>query len=235
MSLSFKMERLLTVCKQQREVHITRLRSTGDPRCSAERPADDLLMIFNDDDMKTIYNTWRADVHSYMKEATLAAYETMPPQKAHQLTKKTHSTYLFHLSGCKWLLREFLRLPLTYGPTQTPTSSAARPAWHHLLSAFEEHKNSEEYRKAVQNSQYKGDNHVRLSNRLWWARHDHEKGKNISFKVRAGNVEFDSLNQSDQRLAEDYESGRSDATLNDLIKEKEENGTTNFHLLRMNS
>ena len=78
-------------------------------------------------------------------------------------------------------------------------------------------------------------NHVRLSNRLWWARHDHEKGKNISFKVRAGNVEFDSLNQSDQRLAEDYESGRSDATLNDLMEEKEVNGTTNFHLLRMNS
>ena len=235
MSLSYKMERLLMVCKRQREVHITRLRSTGDPRCSAERPADDLLMIFNDDDMKTIYNTWRADVHSYMKEATLAAYETMLPQQAHQLTKTTHSAYLFHLSGCKWLLRELLRLPLTYGPTQTPTSSAARPAWHHLLSAFEEHKNSAEYRKAVQNSQYKGDNHVRISKRLWWARHDREKGKNISFKVHAGNVEFDSLNQSDQRLAEDYESGRSDAKLNDLMKEKEENGTTNFHLLRMNS
>ena len=142
---------------------------------------------------------------------------------------------MFDLSGCKWLLREFLRSPLAYGPTQTPTSGAPRPAWHDLPSAFEEHKNSEEYRKAVQNSQHKGDNHVRLCKRLWWARHDYEKGKNISFKVQAGNVQFHSLNQRDQRLAEDYRSGQSLATLNELIEEKEENGTTNFHLLPMNS
>ena len=185
--------------------------------------------------MKTIYNTWRADVHSYMKEATLADYATMRTPQAHQLTKTTHSTYLFHLSGCKWLLREFLRLPLTYGPTQTPTSSAARPAWHHLLSAFEEHKSSQEYRLAVKNSQRKGEQHVRLSNRLWWARHNHEKGKNTSFKVRAGIVEFHSLSHNAQRLAQEYESGRSESILNAYMKEKEESGTTNFHLLRMNS
>ena len=88
MSLSFKMERLLTICKHQREMHITRLRSKGDPRCSAERPADDYLMIFDDDDLKPIYNTWRADVHSYMKGTTLAAHTTMSDQQAHQLTNK---------------------------------------------------------------------------------------------------------------------------------------------------
>ena len=234
MPLSFKMERLLTVCMHQREVHITRLRRSSDPRCSAERPADDYLMIF-DDDMKTIYNTCRADVHSYMKGTTLAAHATMSRQQAQQLTKKTYGTYLFHLSGCKWLLREFLRLPFANCPTQTPTSSPARPAWHHLLSAFEKHKKSEEYRKAVENSQRQGENHARRSNRLWWARHNHEKGKNISFKIRAGNVEFDSLSQSDQMLAEDYEAGRSGANLNALMNEKEESGTTNFHLLRMKS
>ena len=134
------MERLLTICKDRRELHITWLRTKGDPRCSAEQPADDYLMIFGEDDMKIIYNNWRAYVHSYMKASTLAAHATMRRQRAHLLTKSTHGTYLFHLSGCKFLLREFLRLPLAYGPTQTPTSSAARPAWQHLLSAFEEHQ-----------------------------------------------------------------------------------------------
>ena len=185
--------------------------------------------------MKTIYNTWRADVHSWMNATSLAEHATMSRQEAHQLTKTRYGTYLFLLSGCKWLLREFLRLPLACGPTQAPTSSAARPAWHHLLSAFEEHKSSQEYRLAVKNSQRKGEQHVRLSNRLWWARHNHEKGKNTSFKVRAGIVEFDSLSQSCQILAEEYESGRSESILNALMKEKEESGTTNFHLLRMNS
>ena len=235
MSLSFKMERLLTKCKHRREVHITSLRRRSDPRCSAEQPADDYLMIFGDDDMKIIYNDWREDVHSYMKDSTLAAHAAMSRQEAHQLRKSTHGAYLFHLSGCKWLLREFLRLPLACGVTQPATSSAAQPAWHHLLSAFEEHKNSEEYRKAVENSEHKGENHVRLSNRLWWARRDHEEGKNISFNVRAGSVEFTSLSQNHQALAEDYEAGRSGARLNALMKEKEASGTMNFHLLRMNS
>ena len=247
MSLSFKMERLLTICKHRREVHITWLRSHGDARCSAERPADDYLMIFREDDMKIIYNTWRSDVRSYMKDSTLAVCASSRRQEAQQLMKRTHSTYMFHLSGCKWLLREFLRLPLACNATQTATSSAAQPAatqtetsraalpaLHHLLSAFEEHKNSVEYRKSVENSKSKGDNHVRLSNHLWWARHNHEHGKNISFKVRAGSVEFASLSQGDQILAEDYEAGRSGAKLNALMKEKEASGTMNFHLLRMN-
>ena len=142
---------------------------------------------------------------------------------------------MFQVSGCKWLLREFLRLPLAYGPTQTPTSSAARPAWQDLLSAFEEHKNSEEYRKAVENSKRKGEDHVRLSNRLWWARHDHEKGKNISFNVCAGIVDFDSLSQDDQELAQDFEAGRTQKNLDSLKKEKEKSRTTNFHLLRLES
>ena len=47
-------------------MYITSLRRNGDGRCSAERPADDYLMIFDDEDMKTILNTWRADVDSYM-------------------------------------------------------------------------------------------------------------------------------------------------------------------------
>ena len=109
------------------------------------------------------------------------------------------------------------------------------PAWHHLLSAFQEHKNSEEYRKSVENSKSKGENHVRLSNQLWWARHNHEQGKNISFKVRDASVGFTSLSQGDQSLAEDSETGRSGPKLKALMKEKEESGTMNFHILRMSS
>ena len=215
MTLSYKMERLLAICKHQREVHITRLRSKGDPRCSSERPDDDYLMIFDDDDTKTIYNTWRADVRTYMSLETLATRETVSGQEAQLLEKKSHATYMSQLTGSKWLLRQFLRLPLAYGPSQTPTSSVAQPAWHQLLSCFEEHKNSPEYHKAVK------DHPVVLSYRLSWARHNHAKGKNISFKIRAGNVEFDTLSQNDQSLVSDYECGRS-ASLNALMKEKQE-------------
>ena len=135
--------------------HIKRLRKTGDRRCSAERPADDYLMTFDEDDLRTIYSTWRKDAGSYMKDATLAAHATMSNQAAQQLRKSVHGTHMFQVGGCKWLLHEFLRLRLAYSPTQTPRSSAARPAWHDLLTAFQSHRRSEEYRRAVANSQKK--------------------------------------------------------------------------------
>ena len=81
MSSSFKMERLLTICKHRREVHITWLRRNGDPRCSAERPADDYLMIFREDDMKIIYNTCRSDVRSYMKDVPWRSTQPLEDKK----------------------------------------------------------------------------------------------------------------------------------------------------------
>ena len=120
-------------------------------------------MTFDEDDMKRIYNTWRKDVHSYMQDSTLTTHETMEsqrPQDAQQLEKKIHGAHLFHLSGCKFLLRQFLRLSFACDAEQDATSSPALPALHQLLNAFEEHKQSREYRKAVQNSKEKEAQHV---------------------------------------------------------------------------
>ena len=77
--------------------------------------------------------------------------------------------------------------------------------------------------------------HVRLTKRIWWARHNHEQGKNLSLRVRAGNVEFNSFSQGDQTLAEDYEAGRSAARIKSLLEEREAAGSMNFHLLRLAS
>ena len=152
-------------------------------------------------------------------------------QRAHQLEKSTFSVYQFHLSGCKWLLREFLRLPLVAASIKGTTSSAAQPAWRELLAAFEEHKTIEAYRKAVEASKKKEKDHVRLSQRLWEARRNHIQGHNISFRVRAGTVEFTSLSQTQQKLAEDYEAGRSARSLDAVMKEKDASSPKCFHLL----
>ena len=77
--------------------------------------------------------------------------------------------------------------------------------------------------------------HVRLTKRIWWARHNHEQGKNLSLRVRAGNVEFNSFSQDDQTLAEDYEAGRSAARTKSLLEEREAAGSMNLHLLRLAS
>ena len=173
--------------------------------------------------MKITYNTLREDVHSYMSDAKLQCHSRLSRQPAHQLEKSALSVYLMHLSGCKWLLREFLRLPLIAAALMQTTSSAAQPAWDELLTAFEEHGTSPECQKTVEASKKKEQDHVRLSTRLWEARQKHRQGKDISFRVRAGTVKFTSLSQSQQTLAENYEAGRSARLLDALMKEKEEN------------
>ena len=232
-SFSDKMEVLLMESLDQRKQHINWLRDSADPRCSAEHPANDDFLIFNEEDMKNLYNRWRADVGSYMSAANLQRHRALPRQKAHLLEKSAFSTYQFHLSGCKWLLREFLRLPIVAAFMEGTTSSAVQPAWRELLAAFEEHKTTEAYRKTVEASKKKEKDHVRLSQRLWEARRNHIQGHNISFRVRAGTVQFTSLSQTQQKLAEDYEAGRSARSLDAVMKEKDASSPKCFHLLRI--
>ena len=126
----------MEICNGRREVHIERLRDEGDPRCSAERPDDDYYMIFDEDDVRTMINSWRNDTQSYMKADTLRLLDIMTPQKVHQKKKSVHNSYMFQLSGDKWLLHQFLRVPMFCDTTQTPTHSAERPVWKVIAYQF---------------------------------------------------------------------------------------------------
>ena len=101
------------------------------------------------------------------------------------------------------------------------------------MCAFEKHKQSEKYSKAVEKAKAKGENHVRLSHRLKQARHDHEKGKHISEVVLDGSVNFRDLSHRDKVSTEDFEVGRTTKAIDALVKEQKESGSTKFHLLRM--
>ena len=183
--------------------------------------------------MRTLTNRWRDDPHSYMKEDNVRRLKDMKPQEARQKKRSVFSTYVFHVAGCKWLMHQLLRFPVVCDPTQAPSSSAQRPAWNQLLRQFEEHKKSAECHKAVEDSQRKGDDHVRLSQRMCKARFEHEMGKRISFRVRHEHLDWHSLTPDDQKLVEYYDYGWSAKTIQKLIDEKEKKGTAGFHLLRM--
>ena len=92
-------------------MHLARLRRRHDARNV------DANMRMNDDDMKEIYNTWRKDVSSWMRDATLADHEDLVRSgrrhEAHQLEKSSFNTYLFRLSGCQFLLRKLIQLPIS--------------------------------------------------------------------------------------------------------------------------
>ena len=100
MKLSVKMEELLDICQARRELHVDYLREVRDPRCSAEQPEADNLIVFNDNDMVRIMNTWRKDVGSYMRPATLWQYQRDLKFNPERLTAKARAStaYIFSRS-----------------------------------------------------------------------------------------------------------------------------------------
>ena len=217
MSFSVKMEMLLRECQRQRETYIAFLRHEKDLRCSAVQPDEDELIIFNEEDLKIVMNSWRGDIQSYMSEEQLQRHSTLPNQEAHQLERSTFAVYQFHLAGCKWLLRQFLRLPLISAALRETTVGTAQLPWKELLFAFEEHKFSQAYLHTVEASKKKKRDHVRLPSRLWEARRNHNQGKDISFKVCNRTVEFASLSPEQNQFVEDYETGRPAKVLDVLF------------------
>ena len=102
MPLSVKMEEMLRVPEHRRRLHLI---SAGQP--------DDTVM--GSEDMKIIYNTWRKDVQSWMRPSTLEMYYwwlgERRNQQAHRFAARFFNTYLFQLSGCKFLLHKLIKLP----------------------------------------------------------------------------------------------------------------------------
>ena len=106
-------------------------------------------------EMKEMFNDWCADVESWMKPETLEQYWRMKRQKQHQLRKSRFSTFLFHIAGCKFLLTKLIEIPIIAQLSET----VGQPAAEHVESmlqffySYEEHKQTEEYKDAVRQSQ----------------------------------------------------------------------------------
>ena len=173
MRLSVKMEELLSVCKTRRQLHIDHLRKVGDPRCSAEQPDADNLIIFNDDDMQHIMTTWKEDVASYMKPVTLSKIRQdlkRNVEKARNKCQSVHSTHLFQISGCKFIVHLFIRIDVL-------SKCAEQPVIDQLLQQYARHKDSDEYKKIVAHSQTR-------SEAQWWGEHEDHEGKALFSRDR---------------------------------------------------
>ena len=61
--------------------------------------------------------------------------------------------------------------------------------------------------KAVRQSVKREHNQLKLCHQLWWAEHNLNLGRHLSFQVRAGLKNFFDLKEWQQELAQDYEKG----------------------------
>jgi hypothetical protein len=225
--LSFKMEEMMKAAQTQRDLQLERLRDRG-IAWSSLNPAE--YVMDPKTDMKEIYNTWRNNVESWMRPSTLTEYRRMQEwgenQQAHQLGKQAFSSYLFQVSGCKFLLHKLIEFPLISAsqmPREDEDASAEQPAaiaLNKLINAYEEHKKSRQYVEELRQSTRHQDDQRRLSGQVWWALHNHSQGRKLSESVRDNEVDFQQLPVWQQQMVEDYDCRRSTRALDEVLKQK---------------
>jgi hypothetical protein len=225
--LSFKMEEMMKAAQTQRDLQLERLRDRG-IAWSSLNPAE--YVMDPKADMKEIYNTWRNNVESWMRPSTLTEYRRMQEwgenQQAHQLGKQAFSSYLFQVSGCKFLLHKLIEFPLISAsqmPREDEDASAEQPAaiaLNKLINAYEEHKKSRQYVEELRQSTRHQDDQRRLSGQVWWALHNHSQGRKLSESVRDNEVDFQQLPVWQQQMVEDYDCRRSTRALDEVLKQK---------------
>lgn len=211
--LSVKMENLLRVAQAQRQMQMQRLRHRR-----VRREVSHLMHMHPVHDMREIYNTWRSDVESWMKPSTLAKYKRLWGAAAHKLQKRALSTYLFQLSGCKFLLHKLIELPLI----SATRASAGQPTeiLFALIDDYEKHKASDQYEEARENAKKRKDEELRLSNRLWWAQTNYTQGKMLSHMVQHKQIKWEYLDDWNQQLVHDYETRALARELDEAHKQK---------------
>ena len=161
-------------------------------------------MLFAPEDMRTIRNYWRHVVDSWMQEDTLERYRHVKNRQ-----KQSHSAfnvYLQHLSGCKFLLRRLIALPIV-----SALGSAAQPAsCDHMVKTFLElsqewnrHKDSDEHKKAIEKSQ-RTQGH-RLSVQVGNLHEVYRKACMHSKMVADNTICWDALSVQDQMDVHDFD------------------------------
>jgi hypothetical protein len=221
--LSVKMEELFRAAENQRELQVQRLRR--------KHPGDNFPHHWrmDDDDMKEIYNTWRKDVQSWMRGSTLAMHEEMERrglwQDAHQLGKSSFSTYLFQLSGCKFLVHILIQLPIISSSLpNSPHDSYHIPEiadiLNELIDAYEDHLSTPQYAKARLLSKQHQAGQLRLSQKVWWAQYNYSQGRKLSCLIRDADINFYDLAPWKQKLVEEFDSRRSAKALDRALHQK---------------
>ena len=148
-------------------------------------------------------------------------YETAGKyNEAQKLGKKCFSTYKFHLAGSKFLLHKLIQLPILV-QCEAWKGGAAQPAsLTKCIKDLEEHKKSPEYKAAVELSKKRGDEHVRLSKQIWKETQTLAKAKKLSERAWSVEGHWRTLDATQRKLVEDYDCGRLERSLRELVKSK---------------
>ena len=133
--------------------------------------------------------------------------------------KRLFNVFKHHVSGCNYLLRKLIQLPIIAQCNATPSDSAEQPAsLMKCINDWQEHKKTDEYKAAVARSKKRSSDRSRLSKQIWEQSQELSKAKALS--TRAGKGQFFDLSWEEQQLVEDYDCGRLERSLQRLLSKR---------------
>ena len=141
--------------------------------------------------------------------------------KAQKLGKSLHGVYMQHLSGCKYLLKKLIQLPIIAQCNATPSDSAEQPAsLMKCINDLHVYMRTDEYKALLTIAEKRTYEDRRLGREIWNANWWLARGK--EFSLRAQNGEDSQLKKWERKLANQYDDGKLDRWLKDLLNQRTE-------------
>ena len=171
------------------------------------------------------WNKWKNDVESWMRPSKIPEYycvlhsrEIGARQTAHQMIKSGHYSYCFYLAGNKYLLQMLLKLPVLEQCTSHEAADIEAKALQLWIADLQIHKESPEYKCAVEKSKKRSHEQRRLSQQIWKLSRELTTAKLLA--VRRANGEGGSLTRDEQSLVDTFDAGKLHRRLQNLVEEK---------------
>ena len=183
-----RLEWVLQLLQEQRDTHTRKRQNQKDARISAAQPD----ILFTDDDMKEIMNSWRLNPEKWMHPDNLARLKDMSGNAPHDFLKSRFGAMKFQLLGNEALVDHLIRFNLC---------GAVQPAMvENFCTSWRAYTHTEQYLKAKTASMKQEPGHVRRAKRIWYLKQKISRATWIAEWIDERASRWYRLSASDQEL-----------------------------------
>ena len=183
-----RLEWVLELLQEQRDLHKKRLQRRTDPRVSAAQPD----IQFSDNDMTIIMNEWRTTPDKWMQPASFQKLQNLFGQQRHNTIKSSFSAMKFQLLGNAALVDHIIRFNLC---------GAVQPAMiRNFYDHWRRYTETDEYWKAKLESQKVESDHVRRSKQIYHLKEEIRRAEWIADWIAEDEQNWYKLEASEKNL-----------------------------------
>ena len=173
-------------------------------------------------------------MNAWMMDKNVKAYKKLKRknrQAAHLWARSAFNTYIHHLAGQRFLVQMLVKLPIIAQCSDPNPNRREVPALDKWMKDLRQHKQSDDYKKAVKMSEQndRDNKRFRLSRRIWEAHQRLSRGKRLAAERTSWaedlteeevKKKWDKLKETERELLDKYDGGKLQDELRDLMSQK---------------